>query len=74
LSRSGEEDGVLRGWAARQWAAGAAGTVLAAVVIGIPTVVIVSPFYHRMTPVTWWAYPVWALTAVLEGLLLASYV
>ena len=65
---------MLHGWTARQWAAATAGAVLAAVVIGIPTGIIVTPFYHRMTPVTWWAYPVWALTAALEGVLLASYV
>lgn len=65
---------MLRGWTARQWAAAAVGAMLAALVIGIPTGIVVNPFYHRMTPVTWWAYPAWALTAVLEGLLLATYV
>jgi hypothetical protein len=65
---------VLRGWTTRQWAAGAAGAALAAVLIGIPTGIIATPFYHRMTPVTWWSYPAWALTAVLEGVLLATYV
>ena len=68
------EGGVLRGWTARQWAAATAAAALAAVVIGIPTGIIVTPLYHRMTPVIWWAYPAWALTAALEGLLLATYV
>ena len=27
-----------------------------------------------MTPVTWWNYPVWAISAVLVGLLAATYV
>lgn len=67
------EDGV-RGWTAWQWAAGLGGAVLAAVVIAIPTGIIHTPFYHRMTPVLWWNYPAWALTAVLEGFLLATYV
>ena len=65
---------MLRGWTARQWGVGVAGAVLAAVLIGIPTGIIVTPFYHRMTPVTWWSYPAWALTAVLEGVLVATYV
>ena len=64
----------MRGWNARQWAAAPAAAVLAAAVIGIPTGIIRTPFYHRMTPVLWWNYPVWAATAVLEGFLLASYV
>ena len=65
---------MLRGWTARQWAVAASGAVLAAVIIAVPTGIIRSSFYHRMTPVTWWAYPTWALTAALEGILLASYV
>ena len=66
--------GVLRGWQARQWAAAAGAAVLTAVVVGVPTGIIRTPLYHRMTPVLWWNYPVWAVTALLEGLLLASYV
>ncbi len=64
----------MRGWAVRQWAAALSVAVVAAVVIGVPTGIIASPFYHRMTPVQWWNYPAWALTAVLEGFLVASYV
>jgi hypothetical protein len=65
---------VLRSWTAWQWGAGVAGAALAAVLIGIPTGIIQTPFYHRMTPVTWWSHPAWALTAVFEGALLATYV
>ena len=65
---------MLHGWSARQWGAGVAGAALAAVLIGIPTGIIHTPFYHRMTLVTWWSYPAWALTAVLEGVLAATYV
>lgn len=46
---------------------------MAALLIGVPTGVISTPFYTRMTPVLWWNYPVWAVTSVLEGLLVATY-
>ncbi len=58
----------MRGWAPRQWAAAAATAAGAALIIGVPTGIIRTPFYHRMTPVQWWNYPVWIVTAVLEGL------
>ena len=32
-----------------------------------------TPLYTRMTPVTWWDYPVWALSAATIGLLAATY-
>lgn len=50
------------------------GATLTAVLIGVPTGVIPSSLYHRMTPVTWWDYPLWALSAVLIGLTIATYV
>ncbi len=64
----------LRTWPARRWAAavlGAAGTVA---VIGLPTVLIPNPVFGRDVPPTWWAWPVLAVTAVLAGLLGATYV
>lgn len=50
------------------------GTTAAALLIGVPTGIVHTPFYTRMTPVLWWNYPAWAVTSVLEGLLLATYV
>ena len=53
------------------------GVLAAAVVgllIGIPTGIIDTPWYTRMTPVLWWNYPVWALSSVLTGALVATYV
>jgi hypothetical protein len=64
----------VRAWPFRRWAAAVAAAVLAALVIGVPTGVIPTSFYTRMTPVLWWNYPVWAVSSVLEGLLLATYV
>jgi hypothetical protein len=64
----------LRSWTLRHWSAAAVGAVLAALLVGVPTGIIETPFYTRMTPVLWWNYPVWAVTAALSGLLVATYV
>ena len=48
--------------------------VVTAAVIGIPTGMIETPWYTRMTPVLWWNYPVWALSSILTGALVATYV
>ncbi|MEU3550893.1 hypothetical protein [Streptomyces longwoodensis] len=61
-------------WPLRRWLVAAAVAVVAALVIGVPTGVVPTPFYTRMTPVLWWNYPVWAISSVLEGLLVATYV
>jgi hypothetical protein len=48
--------------------------VVTALMIGIPTGIIQTSWYHRMTPVLWWNYPVWALSSILTGALVATYV
>ena len=58
----------------RQWVAAAAGTVMVALAIGLPTEIIPNPWFHRMMPVEWWNAPVLLATAMLSGLLLATYV
>lgn len=58
----------------RQWLAAAAAAVVIAVLIGVPTDVIPNPIFGRPVPVTWWSYPVLIATAVLGGLLAATYV
>ena len=45
-----------------------------AIAAGAPTDVIPNPVFVRMTPVQWWSYPVLAATALLGGLVLATYV
>ncbi|MGW3107562.1 hypothetical protein [Streptomyces sp. NPDC001100] len=64
----------MRTWPARRWAVAAAVTAIAALAIGVPTGVVPTPFYTRMTAVLWWNYPVWLVSSVLEGLLVATYV
>lgn len=58
----------------RRIAVGGVAAVVTALVIGIPTGVIQTSWYHRMTPVLWWNYPVWAISAILTGALAATYV
>jgi hypothetical protein len=45
-----------------------------ALATGIPTDVFPNPLYRRMTPVVWWNYPIWAASALLVGLIAATYV
>lgn len=49
-------------------------TAVSALAIGIPTGVVPTALYHRMTPVTWWDRPIWLVSALLLGLLAATYV
>ncbi|MGW5723322.1 hypothetical protein ACWEVP_44645 [Amycolatopsis sp. NPDC003865] len=44
---------------------------MSALAVGVPTDVIDTSFFTRMTPVRWWEVPVLALTAVLTGLWVA---
>lgn len=64
----------VRDWPTRRWLSAAAVMVLAGVMMGVPTGIIRTGLYHRMTPVLWWNYPTWAVSALLIGLLAATYV
>jgi hypothetical protein len=65
----------LNGWTTARWRFAAAMAVVSALAIGLPTDVIPNPVFGRQgTPVEPWAVPVLALTAVLSGLLVATYV
>ncbi|MEU5029480.1 hypothetical protein [Streptomyces milbemycinicus] len=63
----------MRTWMPRQWAVAVAVALVAGVAIGVPTGVVPTPFYTRMTPVLWWNYPVWVASSLLMGLLVATY-
>ncbi len=64
----------LRAWPGRRWLVAVLVGVAAALVMGVPTGVIETSFYTRMTPVTWWDYQIWATSALLIGLFAATYV
>jgi hypothetical protein len=54
--------------------AATASAVLVVVVIAVPTDLIDTPVFAREVPPTPWAWPVLVVTAVLSGLLAATYV
>ena len=64
----------MRQWAALRWAVAVVAAAAALAVIGVPTGIIRTDFYTRMTPVTWWDYPIWLASGVLTGLVAATYV
>ncbi|MGY1437013.1 hypothetical protein [Streptomyces reniochalinae] len=61
-------------WPARRWGVAAAAAALTALAVGVPTAVIPTPLFGRAVATPWWAWPTLALTALLAGLLLATYV
>jgi hypothetical protein len=64
----------LRLWPVRRWATALVATVAAALIMGVPTGIVETGLYTRMTPVLWWNYPVWAASALIVGLTAATYV
>lgn len=64
----------VRRWPPRRWLVAAGAALLTALFIGVPTVIVPTGLFTRMTPVTWWDYPVWAISALLVGLTAATYV
>ena len=65
---------MMAGWSSRRWWFAAAAALLVGLAIGLPTDVIPNPVFGRPVPVTWWSYPTLLLSAVLGGLLAATYV
>ncbi len=64
----------LKGWTRTRWRFAVAMATVSALAIGLPTDVIPNPVFGRQgTPVEPWATPVLAITAVLSGLLFATY-
>lgn len=63
---------LLREWGPRRWLLALGTAVGVALVIGVPTDLINTPWFSRDIPPTWWSYPVWLLTAALSGLLVAA--
>lgn len=68
---------VVRGlgsWTARQVLVGACATVVFGLLMGVATVLIPNSLFARDIPPVWWNYPVWVLTSVFSGMLMATYV
>jgi hypothetical protein len=64
----------LRQWPARRWLIAVGGAALYVVAAGVPTGVIPNRMVHRAVPATWWSYSALAATALLGGMLAATYV
>lgn len=64
----------LRMWTPRQVTAAVTSAAAVAVVIGIATVLIPNPIFARDIEPVWWNYPIWILTSVLMGMLIATYI
>ena len=50
------------------------GGLITGLMVALPTAVIPNPVFGREIGVTWWSYPVVIITAILGGLLIATYV
>jgi hypothetical protein len=61
-------------WPVRRWAVAVGASIVFALLAGIPTDVIANPWASRVVPVQWWSYPILASTALLAGLVTATYV
>lgn len=64
----------LQSWPKVRWYVASVTAVLTFIVIGIPTAVIPNSVFGREIEVTAWSIPVLALTSILSGLLLATYI
>lgn len=64
----------LAAWPRRRWLTAAAVAILTYLVVAVPTDLIDTPLFWRAVPPTWWSVPVLVVTAVLTGLLTATYV
>lgn len=63
----------LRMWEPKRHAVAALAAAGILVFIGLATVLIPNPVFARDIPPVWWNYPVWVLTSLFSGMLLASY-
>lgn len=64
----------VRGWPMRRWLVAGAAALAYVLAVGIPTDLVPNPVFGREIPPTWWAWPALGVSAVLAGLLAATYV
>jgi hypothetical protein len=70
---TGSSFAALKSWRGRRWVIAVGAALGVAAVVGMPTGLIPTPYYTRMTATLWWNYPVWVLSSVLAGITLATY-
>jgi hypothetical protein len=66
--------GAFRFWTPRRYLLALGVAVFAALAVGIPSDLIDTPLFGRPVAITVWAYPVWIITSILIGLLVAASV
>jgi len=66
--------GDLRRWPSRRWWVALSTALFTVVFIALPTDLIDTPLFSREIPPTAWSWPVLVLSAVLAGLVTATYV
>jgi hypothetical protein len=64
----------IGGWGARRYLVALAAGIGWLVLSGVPTDLVDTPLFVRMTPAEWWNYLLWMASAVLVGLLAATYI
>lgn len=64
----------MREWSRRRWFAAIGAALTTTAVVALPTAMIPTPIFGREVGVTWWSWPVLIVTAVLSGLVFATYV
>ena len=64
----------LRSWTSRQVVVAILATVVIGLLIGLATVLIPNPIFARDIAPVWWNYPVWIISSVVTGMLVATYV
>lgn len=61
-------------WSPRRWYAAIFSRLGIGLLIALPTAVIPNPIFGRAIETTWWSYPTVVFSAILGGLLIATYV
>jgi hypothetical protein len=64
----------LTQWSSRRWYAAVCSGLAIGFLIALPTAVIPNPIFGREMETTWWSFPTVILSAILSGLLVATYV
>ncbi|NYD86964.1 hypothetical protein [Cellulomonas oligotrophica] len=64
----------LRAWTPRQVRAAVLAGTVAALVVGLSTVLVPNPVFSREIATLAWNYPVWLVASALTGMLAATYV
>jgi len=62
----------ISAWPLQRWAVALTTAVGTALLVGVPTAVVHSRYFTRMTAVLWWNYPVWIVSSALAGVALAT--